>query len=133
MKADQASVEAFADARAQIGLARALSNGDLDSATACFAKDACLITPDGTAIYGRDGIRPVLAQLISRRVEIDVQFSNVVGGDGALLACERWRIRSGASGTRLSQITDPILVMRPVEGSWKIAVAAPWGWAGWAR
>lgn len=129
MKAQGATQWAPREARLELGFARALSTGELDAATACFARDACLITPDATAIHGRDSIRPVLAQLIAREVEIEVEVSDVLGGDGVLIAYERWRLCSGAAGERLAQTVFPVLVLRRIEESWKLAIAAPWGWA----
>lgn len=117
-------------ARLELGLAPALSRGDLEAATACFADEGCLITPDGTAVHGRARIRPILAQLIALRVEVEVEASYAVGGAGVGLVCERWRISSGTGAGRFRQTTHPMLVLRLVEGSWKLALAAPWGWAG---
>ena len=31
-------------------LAASISRGDLEAATSCFAKDACLLTPDSTVV-----------------------------------------------------------------------------------
>ena len=45
----------------------ALSGGDLHGAAACFTRQGCLITPDGTAVRGRSDIAGVLAQLIASR------------------------------------------------------------------
>jgi ketosteroid isomerase-like protein len=116
--------------RARLPFVQALSLGDLDSATACFARDGCLITPDATAVHGRDRIRPLLAQLIARRTEIKVEFSNVVGGGEVVLAHERWRVCSGGpEGPRIEQTLNSTLVLRRVEAEWKLAIAAPWGWA----
>lgn len=109
---------------------QAVSIGDLDSATACFARDGCLITPDATAVHDRERIRPLLAQLIARRTEIRVELSNVVGAGDVLLARERWRVRSGgAECPRIEQTLEPALVLRRIEAEWKLAIAAPWGWA----
>ncbi|MGB7685595.1 MAG: nuclear transport factor 2 family protein, partial [Solirubrobacterales bacterium] len=69
---------------------KALVAGDLDSASACFARDGCLITPDATAIHGRDRIRPVLAQLIAQRIDVAVEGSHVIGGGEVRLVRERW-------------------------------------------
>jgi ketosteroid isomerase-like protein len=107
----------------------ALNSGDLNRVTACFARDACLITPDATAVHGRDRIRPVLAQLIALRAEIRVESSNVIIAGDVAFACERWTIRSnGVEGAAFEQALSPILVLRHIEGRWKLAVAAPWGW-----
>jgi ketosteroid isomerase-like protein len=106
----------------------ALGAGDLDGATACFVRDACLITPDATTIRGRTSIRPVLAQLVLVRTEIAIQFSTaLVVADAALLR-GRWAIRSnGADGAHFEQITSPIVVAHRIEAQWKLQIVAPWG------
>lgn len=111
-----------------LAFVRALSIGDLDSATACFARDGCLITPDLTAIHGRERIRPVLAQLIAAAVQVRVDHSNSLHAGETLIARERWTIRIGGNGHRVEQTCDPTLVLRKVEDHWKLAIAAPWGW-----
>lgn len=132
-KTQSANVGVAGDAPARLGLARALSSGSLDQATACFSREACFVTPDGTAIHGRRQIRHVLAQLIARGVEIEVEGSNVLGGDDVLLVSQRWRICSGSAANPLVQIVQPVLVMRRVEGDWKLVLAAPWGWVDGRR
>jgi ketosteroid isomerase-like protein len=116
--------------RSSHDLVGALSAGNLNAATACFARDGCLITPDGTAVHGRDRIRSVLAQLILARAKIEIERSStLVVGDVALRR-ERWTIRSsGTEGRGLSQSTESTLVLRWIEERWKVALVAPWGWA----
>jgi ketosteroid isomerase-like protein len=110
-------------------LTRALSIGNLDAAAACFARDACLITPDGTAVHGRERIRPVLAQLILARAKVAVELSSTLVAGDVALTCERWTIRSpAADGKDLVQSTDPTFVLRWIEEEWKLALVAPWGW-----
>jgi hypothetical protein len=99
-----------------LALPKLIGSGNLDAATGCFARDACLLTPDATAIHDRDHIRPLLAQLISRRVRIEV---------------EHWRVSAQvAAGSRYEHSCDPSLVLKQVEGSWKISIATLWGWGG---
>ncbi len=127
MKVEDKTAEAPHLVRGCLPFVQSLSLGDLDSATACFARDGCLITPDATAVHGRDRIRPLLAQLIARRVEIKVELSNLVSTGDVVLAHERWRIRSGdGAAGRIEQVLDPTLVLRLIEGEWKLAIAAPW-------
>ena len=110
---------------------QALGRGDLDSAAGCFARKGCLITPDATAVHGREQIRPLLAQMISRRMLIRVELSSAIGARDVVLARERWKIRTGdRSDSPLEQTLDPILVLRQIEGVWKLAIAALWGWRG---
>ena len=111
-----------------LNFVRALTVGDLDSATACFARDGCLITPDLTAVHGRERIRPVLAQLIAAAVKVRVDHSNTLHAGETLIARERWTIRLGDRGREFEQTCDPTLVLRKVEGRWKLVIAAPWGW-----
>lgn len=106
----------------------ALGIGDLDAATACFARDACLITPDATAVRGRNSIRPVLAQLILVRTEIVHQVSSVLIAADTALFRGRWTIRSNGVGrARFEQVTTPILVAHRIEAEWKLQIVAPWG------
>jgi uncharacterized protein (TIGR02246 family) len=106
--------------------AAVLSAGDLERAAACFARDGCLITPDGTAIHGRDRIKPVLAQMVVRRTEIEVELSNSIPAGDVMLVHERWRIRAGEDSAQFEQTLHPTLVLRQIEGAWKLAIAAPW-------
>lgn len=109
--------------------AQALNAGDLDAAAACFARDGCLITPDATAIHGREQIRAVLAQMVRRRTEIRVELSSSVSAGEVLLIHQRWRIRSGdRPWQRFEQVADAVLVLRKIEGEWKLSIAAPWGY-----
>jgi ketosteroid isomerase-like protein len=112
-----------------LSFAKALTAGHLDIAAGCFARDGCLITPDATTIHGREHIRSVLAQMVVRRTEIEVELSSTVGGGEVILAHQRWRIRSGEQAERrLEQVADAVLVLREIEGQWKLSIAAPWGY-----
>jgi ketosteroid isomerase-like protein len=112
-----------------LSLPRAIGAGDLDAAATCFARDGCLITPDATAIHGRESIRRVLAQMIVRRTEIEVELSTSVGAGEVVLLHQRWRIRSGEQREgRLEQVAEALMILRQVEGTWKLSIAAPWGY-----
>lgn len=108
----------------------AISRGRLDAAVRCLTRDACLVTPDATAIHGREAIAGVLAQLIDARAEVSVDVTAVLRAGDVALAHERWRIRSGGSEQEFVRSTQPTLVLHRVESRWKLAVAAPWGWGG---
>jgi ketosteroid isomerase-like protein len=129
MKLKRASIHPRGLPGACPSFTRALSRGDLDAATACFARTGCLITPDATAIHGRDSLRPVLAQMVLRETRILVEASSSIRGGEATLAQERWRVRAGElEGAPVEQTLSPILVLRRIEDAWKLAIAAPWGW-----
>jgi ketosteroid isomerase-like protein len=108
----------------------ALGGRELDRAVNCFGRDGCLITPDQTAIHGRERIRPVLSQMIERRTTIVVEESFVLSAGDLALAGERWTICcDGPGGTRMSLASAPRLVLRRRGVEWKLEIAALWGWA----
>jgi ketosteroid isomerase-like protein len=114
-----------------LSLPELISAGNLSGAAACFARDACLLTQDSTAIHDRQHIRPLLAQLIARRARIEVEQSNLLYAGDVALAQERWTIEiDAAEGSRFAQACRPTLVLRQLEGQWKLALVAPWGWGG---
>jgi uncharacterized protein (TIGR02246 family) len=108
-------------------LAESISRGDLAAAARCFAKDACLVTPDATAVSGRSEIRPILRQLIASGSRIEVQESSVVLAGEVALGIERWTITTpGSEGRPLTRSLTPTMVLRRLEGVWKLAVVIPW-------
>jgi uncharacterized protein (TIGR02246 family) len=106
--------------------ASVLSAGDLEQAAACFARDGCLVTPDGTAIHGRDRIRSVLAQMVIRRTEINVELSNSISAGDVMIVHEQWRVRTGEGDAQIEETLCPTLVLRQIEGAWKLSIAMPW-------
>lgn len=107
--------------------ASALRLGDLEAAIACFAADSCFVTPDSTAVRGRGAIRGVLAQLISQRTRITIESSSALFAGDVVFINQHWRIRVGGSPeAAYTQGVNPVLVLRRDEGSWKLAIAAPW-------
>ena len=107
--------------------AATLASGDLSAAAACFTRTACFLTPDGTAVHGREEISAVLAQLIARRTEIVLEQLVVRRAGEVALGSGRWTIRSdGPERSRFVQDGAPTLVLQRIEGVWKIAVLAPW-------
>jgi ketosteroid isomerase-like protein len=129
MKLESATAKLLRPARGGPPFAAAINAGNLDAATACFARDGCLITPDATAIHGRERIRPLLSQLLARQTEIEVELSSRLGAADVVLVQERWRVRSGGDAAGpIEQLLTPTLVLRRIEDAWKLAIAAPWGW-----
>jgi ketosteroid isomerase-like protein len=123
------TVDMSTPATATSAFCRAVNEGDLDAARGCFTRDACLVTPDRTAVRGRDEIGAILAQLIAAGAQVSIQVSAVLSGGDVALANQRWRIRSGSPAAAFERDSASTLVLRRVESRWKLAIAAPWGWA----
>jgi ketosteroid isomerase-like protein len=122
------SLRLSAPERALLSFVEAINAGELDAAASHFAKDAYLLTPDATAIHGRDGIRSILAQLIARRTQIQVQLGHMLTVGAVALSSGRWTLRSaGVEESVFAQASKPTVVLHRIEGDWKLAIAAPWG------
>jgi ketosteroid isomerase-like protein len=104
------------------GLVDALNAADLDAATDCFLGDACLVTPDDTAVHGLGAVREILAQLIARRARFEVTAS-ASPAPGVVRQC--WIVRGeGVGGPQLEQMLDPLFGLRRVDDQWKLASPA---------
>lgn len=115
----EAVTRAFADS---------VSRGDLEAAAYCFAKDACLVTPDATTVRGREDIRPILHQLIVSGSQIEVQDSSMLLAGEIAFGTERWVLTTPAlEGKPFTRLLAPTMVLRRLEGNWKLVVAIPWG------
>jgi ketosteroid isomerase-like protein len=109
-------------------LARSIGLGDLEGAARCFTKDACLLTPDSTAVRGREEIKPILHQLIVANSQIEIQESSIILAGEVALGSERWVVTTaGSGGGPFTRVLTPTMVLRRLEGAWKLAVAMPWG------
>ncbi|MFI5028644.1 MAG: YybH family protein [Solirubrobacterales bacterium] len=118
----QASAE-----NAVYSLVATVSDGDAAAAAACFTREGCMITPDGTAVHGRSGIAAILAQMIARRTQIEVEQLVVRPAGDVALATGRLTLHSdGPAGARIEQRCDPTVTLCRVENCWKIAILAPW-------
>jgi uncharacterized protein (TIGR02246 family) len=107
--------------------AAAIRDGDTAAAAACFTREGTMITPDGTAVHGRADVAGLLFQLTARRTEIEVEQLVVRRAGDVALATGRLRLRSdGAAGARIEQSCRLNLVLRHLEGTWKIAILSPW-------
>lgn len=64
--------------------------------------------------------------MVIGRTEIEIELSSSISSGEVMLVRERWRVRSGENGAQLEQTLHPTLVLRQIEGAWKLAIAAPW-------
>ena len=115
-------------ARACRAFAEALGAGLPELAAACFASDGCLVTPDATAVHGREDICLVLVQLVALQARVETQTTAVFEAGELALVRQRWRIALHAPGEdQIVQPTFPTFVLRRMGTEWKLAIAAPWG------
>lgn len=109
------------------GFALALLGGDAAAASAYFAAEARLVTPDGTEVSGPHAIRGVLAQIVSSEVRLEIRLGRTLVNGPVALATQYWR-RTGAAGTEpFERSTLASLVLREEGRRWAILIASPWG------
>jgi ketosteroid isomerase-like protein len=112
-----------------LSLAFLLNRGDLGGASAWIARDACLLTPDATAVHGREGVRTVLAQLIAGEPRIELECRRLLVARDTAVSRERWIVTSnGAGSARATGLLLPTLCLQRIEGAWKLTVLVLWGW-----
>jgi ketosteroid isomerase-like protein len=117
-----------------LAFVEALNTANLPAALECFADEACLVTPDATAVEGRGEIRAVLAQMTARGVQIGVLASSFLVAGRVAMGSERWAIRHAAAGEEgFEQVSSASLVLHRAGALWKLAIVAPWGWGERAR
>lgn len=114
--------------RISADLADAIRRGDIRGAGECFSRNGCLVTPDDTAVYGREAIVDLLRQLNANVVDLEIDRVRAIAGEEMALSSERWTLRFESPEGSYRRSSLALLVIKRVEGLWKIAIAAPWGW-----
>lgn len=123
-----APAERFQTAESLVSaFATAMTAREVDLAAACFSRDACFITPDATTVRGREDIRAVLAQLLATCLRVEVELHTCLTTGRVALSSERWKVSfKHAESAPFIRSSISTMVLSEIEGSWKVAVAAPW-------
>jgi hypothetical protein len=73
----------------------------------------------------------VLVQLPIGGTRVEADPPHVLAAGEAALVSARWHFASPAPGNaEFRHSTEAVLALSRVEGSWKVSIAAPWGWRG---
>jgi ketosteroid isomerase-like protein len=110
-----------------LAFAEAHNAGDLALAASFFARDACFVTPDATAVRGRKGIGEVLAQMISGRVQIRIEAQGMISVGDSALSVQGWTMCFQGIDAPFVQASNSVLLLRREELTWKLLIVAPWG------
>ena len=109
--------------------AAAMQARDVPGAMALWLEDALMVQADGATVQGRETIEAALRALIDNDIAVDIQLARVFAtGDVALgvgTLTMRGADRDGQAFTQRSQ--SVIVYARAPDGSWRLALDAPWG------
>jgi len=108
-------------------LIAALARGDNATVPHLLCRDVCFLTQDATAIYGRDRVVSLIAQLIAAEVDVHSLGHHSLQIASFALISARWRLTFRAREEPLVQTAEATLVLAVREGNWKFLLVAPWG------
>ena len=109
--------------------AAAMHARDVPGAMALWLDDALMIQPDGASVQGRETIEAALRALIENDVAIDIQLARVFAtGDVAVGVGTLTMSGADGDGQTFAQRSQSVVVYaRSPDGSWRLALDAPWG------
>lgn len=108
-------------------LIAALDRGDSAAIPHLLCRDVCFLNQDATAIYGRDRVVSLIAQLIAAGVDVRSLSQHSLQIASFVLVSAQWKLSFTAREKPLVQTTQPTLVLAEREGRWKLLLMAPWG------
>jgi uncharacterized protein (TIGR02246 family) len=116
-----ASPEAVAQA-----FAAAINSGDLQGALELWLDDAVFVPADGVPLQGKDALHGVLGALVENgaRMRIEMEGCHVAGPAAVGYGTLSFTTPSDENG---SSTRFTAVYARDPDGSWRIAIDAPWG------
>jgi uncharacterized protein (TIGR02246 family) len=121
-----ASPEAVAQA-----FVAAVNDGDLTAALDLWLDDAVFVTPDGAALQGKAAIRDVVAALVQNgtRMRIEMAGCHVAGPAAVAHGTLTFTVPRADAEPAEATSRFTAVYAQGDDGSWRIAVDAPWGFA----
>jgi len=122
-----ASPEEVSDA-----FAAAINAGDVPAALELWSEDAAIVGPDGQTVRGRAAIASVLQALIGNGTTVEIEVSQLIATEDAAIATGELRMRAPGH-EEVQSATSVVVYARAPDGSWRVAIDAPWGLPATAR
>jgi uncharacterized protein (TIGR02246 family) len=122
-----ASPEEVSDA-----FAAAINAGDVPAALELWSEDAAIVGPDGQTVRGRPAIASVLQALIGNGTTVEIEVSQLIATEDAAIATGELRMRAPGH-EEVQSATSVVVYARAPDGSWRVAIDAPWGLPATAR
>ena len=110
-------------------LVKAVNQGNLEAAVACYETDAILIVQPGQVATGKKAIREAFAGFITMKVMITTETHKIIQTGDIVLFTSKWTATSTApDGTpvKMGGMSSDVL-RRQTDGRWLIAIDNPFG------
>jgi uncharacterized protein (TIGR02246 family) len=106
--------------------AAAINAGDVRAALELWSEDAAIVGPDGHTVRGRAAIEGVLHTLIGNGTTVEIEVSQLIATGDAAIATGELRMRLPGHA-EVQSATSVVVYARAADGSWRVAIDAPWG------
>ena len=110
-------------------LIKAVNEGNLDAAVACYETDAILIVHPGQVATGAKAIREAFAEFIAMKTTITSQTHKIIPTGDIVLFISRWTANGTApdgAAVKMGGTSSDVLRRQP-DGRWLIAIDNPFG------
>jgi uncharacterized protein (TIGR02246 family) len=109
--------------------AAAINAGDVTAALELWSDDAAIVGPDGHTVHGRAAIEGVMAALIGNGTTVEIEVFQLIATADAAIATGELRMRLPGQQD-VQSATSVVVYARAADGSWRVAIDAPWGLPG---
>lgn len=110
-------------------LVKAVNQGDLEAAVACYEADATLIVQPGQEATGKKAIREAFAGFIAMKVTITTETHKTIQAGDIVLFISKWTATGTApdgAPMKMGGMSSDVL-RRQSNGQWLIAIDNPFG------
>ena len=109
-------------------LIKAINQGNLEAAVACYETDAILIVQPGQVATGKKAIREAFAGFIAMKVTITTETHKTIQTDDIALFTSKWTATGTApDGSPVKMGGTSAVLRRQTDGRWLIAIDNPFG------
>jgi len=119
-------------AQLSAAFAAALERGDVEAALDMWSEEAVIVTAEGDPVRGRAAIGAALRALVDNgtRTEIELDRTLVAGDVAVGFGTLTLSGTSADGGAFRQRSSSTVIYARGADGTWRIALDAPWGLPG---
>jgi uncharacterized protein (TIGR02246 family) len=120
------AVPAMSPEKVAAAFAAAINAGDVSAALDLWSEQAMIVRPDGEAVRGRAAVEGVLQTLIGNGTSVEIDVQRIYEAADVAVALGTLKVSTAAQGL-LAEASSVVVYARAPDGSWRVAIDAPWG------